>query len=188
MSKKSCVLILVILALVLGLAGQAWAKPTVKPTMNYHADFVALNGSMVSGHAQLQVKGTTLKVHMEIMGLTARQLHEQSIMGMMDGSMAVVPPLTADRNHDGFITFPEIKPYCGKVLLPLTPYPVGTRHGSLVFDRTYALSAQGSLDLATVPLERRVIVLQGKKVCPPYMIPFYWPELPVACAQIYPIN
>jgi len=189
MSRKSCVLVLVIIALVLCSAGQAWAKPTSqKPVMNYHARFVALNGAAVTGLADLQVKRTTLNVHMEIRGLTAGKYHAQSIMGFVDGSRALVPPLAADVNNDGFIDFDEIAPYCGSVLMPLTPYPQAPRHGSIVFNRTFSLGAQGSLDLASVPLDRRVIVLQGMMVSPPYVNPFYWPEIPVACAQIYRLN
>jgi len=190
MTKRFAMLILIVVAASLLMASPVLAKGAGGPVQVFKATFTPINASGVTGVATLQVKnGNVVTVHMVVRGLEPRMVHMQSITGKTNGK-AIVPPVTADTNHDGFISWPEGTPYFGSVLLPLTPYPELARrvHGAVVYDVTFSRFQAAALDLANVSLDKRAIVLQGDKAVPSYTVPFYWANLPVAVGVIKKVN
>lgn len=162
-------------ALLLAIAGPAAAAaPQV-----YQARLDPLNGSGVSGIAIFTVKGDELRSVVAVHGLEPGKVHMQHIHGKADGSLATCPPPTADANGDGLISFVEGLPFYGPVLLPLQPYPTANPGGSVNTRLTFSGSQLASLQLGTVPLTNRVVVVHGMTVNGTYI-----PSLPVACGPI----
>jgi hypothetical protein len=171
----------VILVLVLGAvlllavaASAAAAAPQV-----YQARLDPLNGSGVSGIAIFTVKGGELRSVVAVHGLEPGQVHMQHIHGMADGSLATCPPAIADVNGDGLISFAEGLPFYGPVLLPLQPYPTANPGGSVNTRLTFSGNQLANLQLDTVPLTDRVVVVHGMTVNGTYDM-----TLPVACGPI----
>ncbi len=170
----------------------AFALPlsSAAATFNYFAKLDPLNGSGVSGRANLSLNTDTnkLAVHVLASGLVPNQLHIQHIHGPLgpDGkpSQAVTPTFAggADTDGDGVIELAEAAPFYGPILLSLTDdtktgfdgFPTAP-NGKINFKYTYDLSktsAFGSNDATAepndtfsavdlLPLSLREIVIHG---------------------------
>lgn len=141
----------------------------------YTVDLAPLNGSGVSGTAELTLVGDQLTVRVYATGLEPNSLHPQHIHGFMDDNRnAVCPPASADQNGDGLVDLNEGAPFYGPVLLSLTPFPTAP-DGTISYEQTF------TVDDSITPLQNRVIVLHGMTVDGEYVA-----TLPVACGQIKP--
>ncbi len=147
----------------------------------YMANLDSLNNSGVTGVALLYLRGDQLRTLVLARGLETGKEHPQHIHGMMDGSQADCPPLAADTNMDGIISLAEGLPYYGPVLRPLDdPYPTAQGPDGMVFySHTYSGSDLDALQLSTVTLTKRVVVLHGLTVNGVYDA-----TVPVACGQV----
>ena len=139
----------------------------------YTVDIAPLNGSGVSGTAELTLMGDQLTVRVYATGLEPDMLHPQHIHGFTENNRnSTCPPASADMNGDGLVDLGEGLPFYGPVLLPLTPFPTAP-DGTIDFEMTY------TVDSSITPLQNRVIVLHGMTVEGEYVA-----TLPVACGQI----
>lgn len=159
----------------------------------YTVDFTALNGSGVSGSAELTLMGDELTVKVYATGLEPNMVHPQHIHGFTGNKgNSTCPTPAADTNGDGLIDLVEGLPSYGGVLLelyvPIDEFPVADENGILTYQRTFTLgesefAEEGELitqsDLS--PLQNRTIVLHGMTVDGEYVA-----TLPVACGQIMP--
>lgn len=144
----------------------------------YTVEFGSLNGSDVSGTAQLHLEGSTLTVDITASGLEAEKLHPQHIHGFSENKgNSTCPPASADMDGDGFVSIPEGAPFYGGVLLTLNPLPTADADGNINFTMTYEY--EDGVDSDLTPLQNRAIVLHGMTVNGEY-----WAGLPVACGQI----
>ena len=144
----------------------------------YTVEFGSLNGSGVSGTAQLRLEGSTLTVDITASGLEAGELHPQHIHGFSENrGNSTCPPASADMDGDGLVSIPEGAPFYGGVLLTLTPLPTADTDGNINFTMTYEY--EDGVDSDLTPLQNRAIVLHGMTVNGEY-----WTGLPVACGQI----
>lgn len=160
---------------------------------SYTVDFTALNGSGVSGSADLSLMGDQLTVQIYATGLEPNMVHPQHIHGFSENKgNSTCPTPAADTNGDGVIDLVEGLPSYGGVLLelyvPIDEFPVADANGLLTYERTFNLgetefAEEGELlsesDLS--PLQNRTIVLHGMTVNGEYIA-----TLPVACGQIKP--
>ncbi len=134
-----------------------------------------LNGSGVSGMAELSLDGEQLTVTIHAEGLVPDMLHPQHIHGAdMNNGNSTCPPPSADTDGDGFISIPEGAPFYGGVLKSLTPFTMAPG-GTIDFQQTYSLTESLS------PLQNRAIVLHGMIVNG-----IYDASMPIACGQIMP--
>ena len=168
-------------------------KAEAAKTKMYTVDFSALNGSGVSGSAELTLKGDQLTVKVQATGLEPNMVHPQHIHGFMDNKRnSTCPTSSADTNGDGIVDLGEGAPSYGPVLLelyvPIDEFPVADANGVLSFERTFTLGEtefeeEGELisRSALSPLQNRAIVLHGMTVNGEYVA-----TLPVACGQIQP--
>ncbi len=141
----------------------------------YKAKLNMLNGSGVSGMAELTLMGDQLTVSIHADGLEAGMLHPQHIHGASSNNgNSNCPPPSADTNGDGFVSVGEGVPFYGGVLQPLTPF-TNAPDGMIDFEETYTVTESIS------PLQNRAIVLHGMTVNGTYDA-----SLPVACGQIMP--
>lgn len=161
--------------LFLGVVGSASA---VAPHV-YKARLDPLNASGVSGIAIFTVRGDVLRSVVAVHGLEPGQVHMQHIHGIIDGSLATCPPPSADSNGDGLISFAEGLPFYGPVLLPLQPYPTANSGGAVNTRQTFTGTQLAQLQLDSVPLTNRVVVVHGMTVNGTYDM-----TLPVACGPI----
>lgn len=157
----------------------------------YTVDFTALNGSGVSGSAELTLMGDQLTVKVFATGLEPNMVHPQHIHGFTGNKRnSMCPTPAADTNDDGLVDLVEGLPSYGGVLLelyvPIDEFPVADANGVLTYERTFNLGEtefeeEGELisqsDLS--PLQNRTIVLHGMTVNGEYVA-----TLPVACGQI----
>ena len=144
----------------------------------YTVEFGSLNGSGVSGNAQLRLEGSTLTVDITASGLEADEVHPQHIHGFGENKgNSTCPPASADNDGDGFVSIPEGAPFYGGVLLTLNPLPIADADGNINFTMTYEY--EDGVDSDLTPLQNRAIVLHGMTVDGNY-----WAGLPVACGQI----
>ncbi len=160
-------------------------------TKMYSVDFTALNGSGVSGSAELTLMGDELTVKVYAMGLEPNMVHPQHIHGFTENKKnSTCPTSAADANGDGLVDLVEGLPSYGPVLLelyvPVDEFPVADENGVLVYERTFTLgetefTEEGELitESALSPLQNRTIVLHGMTVDGEYIA-----TLPVACGQI----
>lgn len=169
------------------------AKNQKAKTKMYSVDFTALNGSGVSGSAELYLVGDQLTVTVNATGLEPNMVHPQHIHGFTENKRnSKCPTSAADTNDDGLIDLVEGLPSYGGVLLelyvPVDEFPVADANGALTYERTFTLgetefTEEGELisesDLS--PLQNRTIVLHGMTVDGEYIA-----TLPVACGQIMP--
>ncbi|MDH3215059.1 MAG: hypothetical protein OEN01_02055 [Candidatus Krumholzibacteria bacterium] len=141
----------------------------------YVADLVPLNGSGVSGMAELTVEDGMLMVTIHATGLEPNRNHPQHIHGFDLPRNATCPDMSADTDGDGLISVGEGLPFYGPVLLPLTPFST-TPTGALDYTATFTdLSALEPVST----LQNRTIVLHGRTVNSDYVA-----SLPIACGQI----
>lgn len=145
------------------------------PMKTYKAKLNMLNGSGVSGRAELTLIGDQLTVIIRADGLVPDMLHPQHIHGSETNNRnSTCPPPSADTNGDGFVSIPEGVPFYGGVLKPLTPFTTAPG-GMIDFEQTYTLTESLS------PLQNRAIVLHGMMVNG-----IYNASMPAACGQIMP--
>ncbi len=143
----------------------------------YTVDFSELNGSGVTGMAELTLIGDQLTVKIEATGLEPDMLHPQHIHGFKENNRnSTCPPASADDDGDGLVELGEGLPFYGPVLLPLTPFPTAP-DGIIEFEMTY------TVDSSVTPLQNRAIVLHGMTVTIDD-VETYIATLPVACGQI----
>lgn len=139
----------------------------------YYAEIGTLNGSGVTGMAELTLEGNSLTVRLHAEGLEPDMLHPQHVHGFENDSRnSVCPPPSADENGDGLVDLGEGLPFYGNVLLSLTPFPTAP-DGTIDYEETFTVSP------SIMPLQNRVIVLHGMTVDGEYVA-----TLPVACGQI----
>ncbi len=159
----------------------------------YTVDFTALNGSGVSGSAELTLMGDQLTVKVNATGLEPDMVHPQHIHGFTGNKgNSNCPTSAADTNDDGLVDLVEGLPSYGGVLLelyvPIDEFPVADANGVLTYERTFTLgetefAEEGELISSSdiSPLQNRTIVLHGMTVNGDYVA-----TLPVACGQIKP--
>lgn len=144
---------------------------------HYSTQLRALNGSGVSGVATMDLQGDTLTVTIHASGLEPNQTHMQHIHAIDHGN-STCPPLSADTDGDGIISFAEGLPFFGPVRLPLTisgtTYPFIGASGTVSYTRTFTVDPQAFLHLQT-----KAVVLHGLTVGGTYQ-----PSVPVACGQV----
>lgn len=169
------------ISLILGLAVMvgvpSWA--TAAPLL-YKANLIQLNGSGVSGTADLTLDGNQLTVHIQASGLEANQPHAQHIHGLVDGAgnpiNSTSPGPAQDADNDGFVELAEGLPNYGPVLVPLTSPPGGdpagfptAPGGTIDFTQIYDITdtgiyAGGFTSAQLLPLDLREVVLHGMTV------------------------
>ncbi|MCP9201360.1 hypothetical protein MKO06_15730 [Gramella sp. GC03-9] len=136
----------------------------------YTVNFGELNGSGVSGMAELVLDGANLTVRISASGLEPGA-HAQHIHGFVeDKRNSKCPPESADTDGNGLISVAEGAPFYGGILLSLTPFPEADENGDLEYEMTFE---DVTKDLT--PLQNKAIVLHGMDGMP---------FLPVACGQI----
>ncbi|MUP46580.1 hypothetical protein E0K83_12610 [Gramella sp. BOM4] len=136
----------------------------------YTVNFGELNGSGVSGMAELVLDGVNLTVRISASGMEPGA-HAQHIHGFTENKgNSQCPPESADTDGDGLISVGEGAPFYGGVLLALTPFPEADEDGNIEFEMTYY-----DVTKDITPLQNKSIVLHGMDGMP---------SLPVACGQI----
>lgn len=183
MKRRIVLTILLVVILVMALSASAFAKGG-SSTKTYRGSLVELNGSGVTGQVWITKLPGQLKVTISAYGLVPRKPHMQHIHGFMDGAQAVVPPMAADTNGDGFVSLAESVVYTGPVLLELKPYPTARKGGRIEFTWVYRGAALEKLSLDSVPLNRRVVMLHGGYWSSAYGMWEYDELLPVAACRI----
>lgn len=159
----------------------------VPVTRTYRAALVELNGSGVTGSAEItMLPAGNFRVKVSAYGLVPGKVHEQHIHGFRNGKVAVVPPPDTTPYGDGVTSLEEALVFTGPVLLPLTPYARANPMGFQEFTRVYRGSALADLDLEDIPVTSRVIMLHGGYRPAPYAYAGqkYDPLLPVAAGRI----
>jgi hypothetical protein len=179
---KVFLLIALVVVLVLALAASAFAVPM---TRTYRATLVELNGSGVTGMAEITLLPQGMvRVKVEAHGLAPGKRHEQDIYGFRSGAPSMIPPADTGAYSDGITSLEEALAYTGRVLLELTPYPRANPSGFQEFTRVYRGAEVKHLDLGDVPLNNRVIMILGGYMPSTYYGPSYDPTLPVAAGKI----
>lgn len=168
------------------------------PTSNattYYACLRALNNSKVAAVAYVTLDGNTLKTQIAGFGLD-NGLHPQHIHGKTEDSFdSTCPDMSADLvinggNGNGLLELGEgLSAYGGpQLFLTLagagndpgnTNFPI-TNTGVLMYERTVTIGSAGFPSMADMtPLDKKTIVLHGKKVGDNYLA-----TLPIACGQL----
>ncbi|HKJ87432.1 MAG TPA: hypothetical protein VKA48_02895 [Gammaproteobacteria bacterium] len=106
----------------LGAPALAWGIP-------YSANLQPLNGSGVTGTANLNLQGSDLQVKINASGLEPNKVHQQHIHGLFDNQNnpknSTVPSASADTDGDGYVELQEGASSYGPVILPLKSYGSG---------------------------------------------------------------
>lgn len=182
MKRKVFLLIVLVVVLVFSLAASAFAVPVVR---TYRATLVELNGSGVTGTAEITLLPLGMvKVKVEAFGLVPGKKHAQNIHGFRSGAPAMIPPPDAGAYSDGITSLEEALAYTGRVLLELAPFVRANPSGFQQFTRVYRGEDVKPLDLGDVSLSNRVIMIQGGYTPATYYGPAYDPTLPVAAGKI----
>lgn len=168
---KRFALVLALLGVLLGVPAAVSARSS---THVYMVNLHELNHSGVSGHVILLELDGSLTAFVIARGLVPNEVHMQHIHGFADKQATCPTPVEADANHDGIITFAEGLPFYGPVVVPLTPYPTASAHGTVLFRNTFS-----TID----NLDEYVVVLHGLTVNGQYDM-----TLPVACGAIHQLD
>jgi Ca2+-binding RTX toxin-like protein len=143
-------------------------------------EFTALNGSGVSGFAEIARMGDSMTIRVEAAGLEPNQVHIQHIHGRLSPTGMPVesntPNGTFDADGDGFVELGEGLPAYGPVLMNLTMPPGAglegfptAPDGRISYSETFDLaSGQGLAEGVTAeqlfPLSLREMVIHGLSV------------------------
>jgi hypothetical protein len=139
----------------------------------------ALNNSGVSGTGTLTLENDTLTVMLEATGLEPNATHPHHIHGFADFEQSLCP--TPDMaGEDGLLEFEDGLEAYGEVRLDLSPSSDVADDGTLSYNQTFDLAAEG-LDWNIETLVSHTIILHGLTVDDEYM-----QGLPVACGAIIP--
>ncbi len=184
MGRKLVIVVLLVAVVLTLCTATALARPSHGKPMMWQGNFNSLNGSVVSGHVKIWQYGNTLDVFIEVTGLDRGKAHLMGIHGI-DGATAVAPPLSADVNGDGIISYAEGLPFFGPELVALTPTKKPDHRASIVY-RQWISGAP--LDAKNVALSTRVILIQGAFTHPSYTLTYYDPTIPVAIASLHRIG
>lgn len=150
----------------------------------YKAELEELNDSGVAGDALLFLRDMELKILVLARGLETNRQHMQHIHGLAGGANATCPPESADTDQDGIISLAEGLPFYGPVLRPLDPYPTAAgSDGEVFYSHRFLGKELADLELGTVSLTQRTIVLHGLTVAGSYD-----PSVPVACGEIEAVS
>lgn len=129
----------------------------------FTADLSELNGSGVSGTADLAVDGTSVDVTITASGLAPGQPHAQHIHGVI-GETSACPTPDADSDGDGLVSTAEGVPFYGGIQASLTTegdtsadsglavdrFPVAGDDGSVTYTRTFDLPQEVADDLGNL--------------------------------------
>jgi Cu/Zn superoxide dismutase len=171
---RIAVLALACLALTQAAQAQAGQKQNA-----FHVDLTALNGSGVTGTADLVLTGDQLQVRLDLRGETPGKTHPQHIHGEAQAKGAAqCPTAAADSNGDGVLDHEEAEALTGGAVLPLEPFPTAAADGAVHFEHTYTVDP-----MKVGPLESRVIMVHGADSHGEYVA-----ALPVACGRIEPAS
>ena len=171
-----------------------WTDPVARITINkvmdqpgeydgtYYSQIGQLNGSGVSGTAELTLDGDMLTVDIDASGLAANEAHAQHIHGFNEEDMvvffqsqlAVCPTDDLDENEDGFVDIGEGAPAYGGVLYGLEPFPTADADGNISYSQTFMVDPAVLGDPT-----QRVIVIHGGEGPDGYDA-----LLPVGCGSI----
>ncbi|HSK95650.1 MAG TPA: hypothetical protein VK891_03455 [Euzebyales bacterium] len=156
------VLLAFVLLLTMAPAATAQTSTAQMPTA-FRADLKELNGSGVTGTADLTLRGTELELSITAKGTAADLPHAQHLHGVI-GEVSVCPPPEADQDGDGLVSVIEGVPFYGGVLASLTTsgdtsadsglavdrFPTAGADGTLTYKRTLDLPADVAADLGNL--------------------------------------
>lgn len=146
----------------------------------FSSDLTSLNGSGVTGAAELLLDGDSLTVSIQATGLEPGQPHPQHIHGRFDAAGnpvdSITPTAANDSDGDGFIELAEGIPAYGPVIISLTSPPGGALtdfptapDGMISFTQTYDLNNPETFNTGfskedLFPLDFRELILHGMSV------------------------
>ncbi len=145
--------LVLVAALSMTLASVAFAQGG-KDKDKFRADLEPLNSSGASGHANLTLKGNTLKTKINSHGLAPNLPHAQHIHGF-EQAVSECPTLAADTDDDGLVNTLEGAPSYGPVQVSFTTegdtsaasvlavdrFPVANAGGSINYKRTFEIES-----------------------------------------------
>ena len=105
---------------VMGLNTLPAAAASVNHSKEYSVNLQPLNGSGVTGTAQVKLEDTTLTVRFDAMGLLPNKVHDAHIHGMLSGAPANCPTMVQDTNGDGYVSVFEGAPAYGPIKVSLS--------------------------------------------------------------------
>lgn len=162
----------------------------------YTASLSALNGSGVSGDAEVTVKNDRFMVSVDAEGTTADKIHAQHIHGFSDKASSC-PDMSADSDGDGSISVSEGAPAYGGIRVPLDgslfeagengglgdlTKPISDGDGAYMYEEAVLkqnLALNGGGSFSDLTLENHAIVVHGKMVNGDYNA-----KRPVACGTL----
>lgn len=170
-----------------------------------------VTGMQTTGTARFVIANDTMTVTIDVKNAPPGIQHWQHFHGFANDSMAVVPPDSADKNHDGIIDVVETVPYSGTTMVPFNAMPAKMNVADSTYPTAGADSAyhyevkipMDSLNAAfgkafngsPLDLDKRVLYIHGvppgtklpKTVASIGTVPAYI-TLPIACGQIKKVN
>lgn len=177
---------------------------SAKGTVVYMADLMPLNGSGVSGRAQVLVRQDDVRFSVVARGVTPDIFHAQHVHGFINPVMASQCPTLAtdDVNSSGFVEVGEgvdgVGMDYGGILVPLdgslnvfdglgeiATFPVATKGGTLQYNESISKAdlAVGGGTFADLSLGNHAVVIHGMMVEGEYVA-----TLPVACGLLSQTN
>lgn len=168
------------LSCIISILAFTFSAATVHAERIFTSDITPLNGSGVSGSAELVLNGDCLTVTIQATGLEPGRPHPQHIHGRFDAAGtpidSVKPTPARDTDGDGFIELAEGLPDYGPVLISLTSPPGGAvanfptaPEGTINFTQTYNLNDSLTFNAGfskedIFPLDFRELILHGLTV------------------------